>query len=305
MGLPQTSHKDPEVLEEHTEKLPPRQSTRLYSPSMPHIEIIDPGSKERINGSTQSIQGTPASELAPRISKVVTSNSTKEPSRVSTPIENRLSGRLAAPIAHMSPTVTSQNDHTTAIQNGSHETPPKDNDLSPKHSRILNNKPSLPGLLPQTHHNPSYEPAKIPLQTLAKEPTAITRGATGYALSISEKLEALKAISSGYHNSLTSTRMTSSPVPVSSDSQFGAPQPPPQERAPQQELWQPDQSSTVDTHNKESPPAQVQNTPSPNKVSGRTYQEQPQEPIGAHIVRLEALLRGALLELETLKRIAK
>lgn len=33
-----------------------------------------------------------------------------------------------------------------------------------------------------------------------------------------------------------------------------------------------------------------------------THQEPSQEPLGAHIVRVEALLRGALMELETLKR---
>lgn len=36
-----------------------------------------------------------------------------------------------------------------------------------------------------------------------------------------------------------------------------------------------------------------------------TYQEEVQEPISANIVRLEALLRGALVELETLKRTAR
>ena len=273
---------------------------------MPHIEIIDPSSKERVNGQAPSNQGTPANEPIPRISKAITNNPAKEPPRVSTSIENRLSGQLAAPVALMNPTVTSRNDHGAApVQNGSHATPPKENNPSPKQARILNNKPSLPGLLPQAHHSLPSELTTIAIQTPTKEAAPVTRGAPGYGLSISEKLEALKAMSNGYHNSLTSTRMTSSPVPVSSDSQFDAPQLQPREQTRQKEMWQLERSSTGEDHNKNSLSAPIPNTTSQDQNSGYTHQDQPQEPIGAHIVRLEALLRGALLELETIKRIAR
>ena len=272
---------------------------------MPHIEITDPSAKDRINGRTQSNQDTPANGAKPGISKAITSNPAKEPSRVSASIENRLSGRLAAPVALMNPTVTSRDDHGAAVQNGSHASPPRENNSFPKQASNLNSKPSLPGLLPQAHHTLPSEPTTVSFQTPTKEATPVTRVVPGYGLSISEKLEALKAMSNGYHNSLTRTRITSSPEPASNESQSDAPQLQSREQPRQKELWQPERSVTRDAHDKDPQSAPMPNTTSRNQGSGYTYQDQPQEPIGAHIVRLEALLRGALLELETIKRIAR
>lgn len=303
-SLPQIFYKDSEASKERTEQAPLQPSARLYSPSMPHIETIDPSSKEQINGRTPSNQETPANEPKPGISKAITSNPAMEPSRVSASIENRLSGRLAAPVALMNPTVTSRNDHDTGIQDGRHATPPKGNNPSLKQAGILN-KPSLPGLLPQARQTLSSKPTTISFQTSTKEATPVTRGAPGYGLSISEKLEALKAMSNGYHSPLTSTRMTSSPVPVSNDPQLDTPQLQSREQTRQKELWQPERSNTGNVHKTDSLSAPIPNTTSPNRSNGYTYQDQPQEPVGAHIVRLEALLRGALLELETIKRIAR
>ena len=280
--------------QESAEDNPRHRSTRLYSPSMPDIAASQ-------SGFIESKAHKPAAKNGETIQKEISSFPAKTSGTVGTKFSGssidlikpqrdsvlalETSNTIGSPLSK-SKMYTKPNGETSAApqingisQNMTGKPPVKTSDSG--RSQILQ---SLSHSLPTLQGSCS---ASLPNSSLGAE--AVHSNPQLHAISsptqshLSNNTPSVATVLQG-HNTVLQDRSTNELVRSNGHVAVGP------------KTYEQD---TMIKHPTAYFPAPVQSS---SALGTYISQERPQEPLGAHIVRLEALLRGALMELETLKR---
>ena len=319
-------------VQEQAEDNPAQRSTRLYSPSMPYIAASQPSITKPKAHSAMAENGVTTHD---DVSMLLTGTSGASSTEVSGPANALMKQQRNPLLAPETPKHTASplpKGRTTTKLNGEPLTAPQTNGASPKISRSPPVKSSVPGLSHSLTHSlpPSQGAASNPLPSSsigAEEvrgkfrqggvlsPTHSHFGSNSPSVATvmhghnpvlqdkstnglvrSNGHDAVGPKSSGPHASISTTGLIDNNVLALGNAEKGLMPNTSGESLHHQESSIPDYTMTKSPMTHLAAPIQ-----SP-AIGTYRYHERAQEPLGAHIVRLEALLRGALMELETLKR---
>jgi len=303
---------------------PVRQPARLYSPSMPYEALPQPKFNDTSACSTRAAQAASVDELVSSISAEMAGNATRDTSQNSRLHANSLTSRPSALVSPIHTFAMTREGQRAAAINGKAADTPHVNGVDSRDSRTHTEKNILPGAVHNTARTSSPPNASKPV-TSEKiiqrshegivHPSPSSRGHDHVAQSSSngrmitedrpgangipingkhdgDIRNGPKHLSNGRGSISHGSKLASDKVSVLGGSDHQASQLP-----HSQEL------ATAGEMNGNNPlPAGTSGSAASQAVNGFTYQGASQEPLGAHIVRVEALLRGALMELETLKR---
>ena len=320
-------------VQEQAKDNPAQRSARLYSPSMPYIAASQPSFTEPKAHSALAKNGVTTHK---DVSSLVTGTPGNSSTKVSGPANAHIKPQGNLLLAPENP------NHTTSpIPEGRITTKPNDepsitpqtNGASPNMSKLSAVKSSVPEVshslansLPPTKGTAS---TPLPKSSLGAEevrgkfrqggmlsPThsqlgnnspsigtvipghgSVLQDRTTNGVVRSNGHDAIGPKSNGHHTSISTTESIDTNALASGKPENGLTQNTSGESFHHQERAIPEHNMTKGpiTH----VTAPVQSSPA---LETYIYQERTQEPLGAHVVRLEALLRGALMELETLKR---
>lgn len=319
-----SSKKAADGLQEQVEEAPVRQSARLYSPSMPYEALPQPKFNDTSAYSTRAEQAATVDELVSSISADMAGNTTREIFANPKPHANSLTGRSSALVSPAQLSTTPREGPRAVEINGKAADTSHANGVESRNSRIQADRNSLPGPTSSTTRTSSPPKAGKPVMLekvgqrshegeMHSSPPSHGNGHVAQSSSISkgikvhnpatkessingahrgDKHNAPKYLSNGHGSASHGTRLMSEKVSISGDSARQTPQLP-----HSQEL-----AITAEVSRNNLLQAATPGLAASQAVYPFTHQEAMQEPLGAHIVRVEALLRGALMELETLKR---
>ncbi|MCJ1399058.1 hypothetical protein MMC11_002260 [Xylographa trunciseda] len=356
--LRQIPRNDDQESQERIEQSLPKQSARLYSPSMPHVTTSQP------SFSRAGLDGNPGHQIKPA-EQTGSRSSVGNSLNTDTPQASHFRpNQPAAQAQSQAPAVISPHRPTTAMQGGSRapannisataardrsaspKVGSKENDVNTRDPGALISQTSLPGLSQNGRHTTSpplfrkhaeIQPESSPQsfapimevrrdirnghvqspsssrhqsdvgQTRKEDYEHATFRRTHNDVSPTSRIGAQKAMVNGVRSPGSSlTRMSHSNMLAPSEPRAGVSQ-------TSLVLRKESEDQRNQTNYVLNGDSQVEDslhvldqamTPKPApKVYG--YREEMEEPLTAHIVRLDALLRGALLELESLKRIVR
>ena len=306
-SVPQTPNKDSQVISANGGQTPSQRSTRLYSPSMPHLEKEPLTSNESNSLRVSSNQVTPADSLAARISKANTNYVSKDPAKSSTSYGNEMAHHLSIPV---SPTLKSKHNRAgsaiaapngnAVVTNGAHMHAPSKQGPSSTDRSFSIDKSTLPGLLPATNGKSSDSRPLTSTDGVLQTSPQTYQAPKETTAQIQDLYEALKSRTNGYLAPSGAAHLTSCSMPPSGNTNGHT----------QQHIFA-NHEHDQQRHGiggakpKDSLPVHLSNGTSTHNHNVYPYQEPSQEPMSAHVVRLEALLKGVLAELEIIKRIAR
>ena len=361
--------KDTHVTSTSVEQIHPQQPRRLYSPTMPHLEMMLPSFNGVSSYGTLNNQVAPADSLASRISIDRANHVARDSAKPSAPHRNNTIDRPSVPTSPVRTAKSKKEEHGTAVekstvvsngrsapngeitvQNGSgavsngKTAPPNGISAAPSgktaalngyipasggktaasngniatlngtnatpnrihistsstqapssaNSSLSIDKPTLPGLLPTTNQSsiesrpPISTDVVPPISTQTYQATAETTG------NLQGLFEVLRSRNNGYLPSSSAPNMMSSPVPVSSNLYLNTQQ--------HNQQYNQERPITGGARPQDSLPTYLTNGTSTHNHNMYPPQDQSQELKNAHVVRIEALLKGAMAELELLRR---
>jgi len=319
--------RDVDDLQQQVEEAPVRQSTRLYSPSMPYEALPLPKFNDTSTYNTRAEQAASVDELVSSISAEMAGNAARDLSHNSRPHANSLTGRSSALVSPTHLSATTREGQRAAATNTQAADTPHVNSVDSRNSRMHTEKNSLLGAVPSTTRT-SYPPKTDKPVTSEKvsqrshegikHPSPSSRGndhadrfssigmvikgqgAAPKETSINgthhgDTNNAPKYLSNGHGPISHGARLMSDKNSASGGSEHQTPR-----LSHSHELI-----VAGEVNGNGMIPAATPGRASSQIANTFTYEEPSQEPLGAHIVRVEALLRGALMELETLKRVMR
>ena len=364
--MPHLPEKDVQAPPTDGEPTRSQQPSRLYSPTMPHLEMMLPSFNGASSHKNLSNQISPAKSLASRISIDSTNHVTKDLPKPSAPRGDSTTDHPSAP---KSPVLTSKPNKTeraTAVTNGktattnentalpngnvtlhnginithkgdtnvpdkivsassgnfaapngymtasngdmfapsgAHIPAPSKQALSSANSSLSLDKPTIPGLLPATNQNAVGSRPPTSTDSVLQVPTQ-TYQAPMETTSLQGPLQGLfdsLRLNQGYLSSSGATNQMNSPVPAANNAYNNtqhhmASYPEPNQERPATGGAKPQGPSSIHFTNGISP--HILQTHAQQELS----KEQLREIVNAAAVRIEALTRGIVAEVETVRR---
>ena len=307
--------------QEQPEESPARRPARLYSPSMPYQALPQPKFNDTNSYRTRAEQAASVDELVSSISAEMANNA-GDLSHSSRPNANSLISRPSALVSPAHSTDTKRDSQRAATMNGKAADTPQVNGVESSNSRMPNENNLRAGAVPSTTHTVSPPKAgkhitsekvsQAPLEGIAL-PSPSSRGndhvdrSSSIGRLIKGQGSVMKEISvNGTHHSNkndTPKYLSNGHGPISHGAKSMSDQVSVSGGSENQTSSHSHSLGVAGVVNgNDMIPAVTPDRASPQIANTFTFQELSQEPLGAHIVRVEALLRGALMELETLKR---
>lgn len=293
---------------------------------MPYEALPQPKFNDTSAYSTRAEQAASVDELVSSISAEMAGNATRDSSQTARPRANSLTRRPSARASPSHTSATAQEGQRATVINGKTADTLPVNGVGSRDFGMHTDKNILPGAVPNAAGTSSPPKAGNPVTsekisqrshegTVHLSPSL--RGNDHVAQSpssgrlIEEHRPAMRQVSvngtrrgnapngpkylSNGHGSIShGAKVMSDKNPVPGGSDHQAPPPPPPHS---HEI-----AIAGKVQGNDLLPAGSPGPAASQAAKAFTHQEPSQEPLGAHIVRVEALLRGALMELETLKR---